>query len=761
MTVFSFAMPTQGPAPLLPLPLITLDNCDSEPIHIPGAIQPHGALLAFAADGRTAWVSANAAALLGASVPCIGDMLRSDHFEGSIDVHETIADVLSETDEGEGQPSSNEVQLNGQTFDLVAHRSGELVIAEFERRPESADVVADFALKAHRAMERIKRQHSLRSLLDFAVHAVRQLTGFDRVMAYRFRHDDSGDVVAEARIDALEPYIGRRYPASDIPAQARRLYVVNTLRLIANVDADSVPIEAEAGTPVLDMSHCVLRSVSPIHIEYLQNIGVAASMSISIVVNGQLWGMLACHHTTPLQVPYSVRMACDVLAQLLAANVQSQIASENARRSDSSADLRSRLIEATLHAEDTASALSAMAPEIAKAFNAHAVVIAEESKLHFDGDLPPGFAIQLVQWLDASEVPAGAMRATASLKSFAPELADQAGVWCGMLALSFDPSAHGWLVLLRKEQIETIDWGGRPEKEYKVGPLGARLTPRGSFDVWRQTVRDTSEPWSAADIGYGRQVLDELLRARTVRMAEVARGRTQLMAMLGHDLRDPLQSIAMAARVLGKQAELGDGHAASTGSRMGQRIQASSNRMARLISQVLDMSRLQTGSGLTMNFVDVDLTLMLDDLLDEMRTAHPGVHIVREAPRHLPAHVDGDRLMQVFSNLISNARHHGAPGESIVVQLASGDGHVTLDVSNVSPPIPGDQQSQLFAAFKRREVANPRNKNGLGLGLYIAHAIVEAHGGTVGYSYADPYVTFSVRLPLSALPVAPVAATAE
>ena len=186
---------------------------------------------------------------------------------------------------------------------------------------------------------------------------------------------------------------------------------------------------------------------------------------------------------------------------------------------------------------------------------------------------------------------------------------------------------------------------------------------------------------------------------------------------------------------------------------MGQRIQASSNRMARLISQVLDMSRLQTGGGLSMNFTDVDLTSILDDLLDEMRTAHPGVHVVREAPQHLPARVDGDRLMQVFSNLVSNARHHGAPGESIVVQLAAADGYVTLDVSNVSPPIPGDQQSQLFAAFKRREVANPRNKNGLGLGLYIAHAIVEAHGGTVGYSYADPYVTFSVRLPLSAAPV--------
>ena len=154
------------------------------------------------------------------------------------------------------------------------------------------------------------------------VQQVRQLTGFDRVMAYRFRHDDSGDVVAEACNDAIEPYLGRRYPASDIPAQARRLYLINTLRLIADVGYTPVPVLGREGDAPLDMSHGVLRSVSPIHIEYLQNMGVHASMSVSIVVNGRLWGMLACHHMAPRQVPYSIRMAADVLAQVLASSVQ-------------------------------------------------------------------------------------------------------------------------------------------------------------------------------------------------------------------------------------------------------------------------------------------------------------------------------------------------------------------------------------------------------------------------------------------------------
>lgn len=728
---------------------INLDNCAREPIHIPGLIQSHGALLALGTDRRVVHASTNLRALLGASAPAMGDAFNAAHFDGDAAVHDALNELLDGTDATDGVPASSEVRLNGQVFDLVVHHSGGLAVAEFERRPAGADVKADFALKAHRAMERLKRQKSIEGLMDFAVGAVRQLTGFDRVMAYRFRHDDSGDVVAEDRAETLEPFLGRRYPASDIPAQARRLYVVNTLRLIADVHAAPVPVaQAPDVQRPLDMSHSVLRSVSPIHIEYLQNMGVGASMSISIVVNGQLWGMLACHHRVPLQVPYSVRMACDVLAQILAAHVQSLVAGEQARRAADGAELRTRLIEAALHADDTASALVDKAKDLAAAFQAQAAIISEESKLHVEGDVLHDFAVQLIAWLDASKAPAGHLLSTASLKQLVPALAGGTGAWCGVLALSFDPAAHGWLVLLRKEQIETINWGGHPEKTYKVGPLGPRLTPRGSFDVWRETVRDTSVPWDTDDLEFGRRLLDELLRARSARLAEIARGRTELMAMLGHDLRDPLQSIAMAARLLGKEAER-DGVVASTGRRMGQRIQASSTRMARMIGQVLDMSRLQTGGGVEIQRGEVDLRALLDDLLDEMRLAHPGVNVVREAPDRLMAQVDGDRMAQVFTNLVSNARHHGAPGAALRVQLAARDGEAMFEVSNVSPPIPADVESQLFNAFKRRDPTNTRNRSGLGLGLYIAHAIVDAHGGTIVYRYAEPCVVFSVRMPLA------------
>lgn len=733
----------------LPLPdAVTLANCDREPIHIPGLVQSHGALIAFDPQGTVTHVSDNAAELLGPSIPAVGQTLKPTHFESHPALHAMLDDANGlDAQSGEGDAASADIALNGSMFDLIVHRSAGGVIAEFERRPASGDEVAEFALKAHRAMSKLKRQSSDMALLQFAVGAMRQLTGFDRVMAYRFRHDDSGDVVAEERVDALEPFVGRRYPASDIPAQARRLYLVNTLRLIADVHSAPVAVTAASAALLpLDMSHCVLRSVSPIHIEYLRNMGVGASMSISIVVHGRLWGMLACHHRTALQVPYSVRMACDVFAQVLAANVQSLMARQRAERAAAHAGLRTRLIEAVLHADDSVPALMSMAAPLAEAFDAQAVIIARESLLHVHGALPRDSGARIVQWLAGrGEAGREGVLTTHAAADLPDDMAALLSPWCGLLALRFDDLAGGWLVMVRMEQIETIRWGGKPDKEYASGPLGPRLTPRGSFDVWKETVRGTSVPWTAEQLEFAHQVRDELVRAGAARLAEVTRARAHLLAMLGHDLRDPFQSIAMAAKVLER-----DGTSSDTGSRMGQRIQSSSGRMSRLVGQVLDASRLQTGGGLQLQFADVDVARLLEDLLDESRTAYPDVTLRHTTPATLVMQADPDRMAQLFSNLVSNARHHGTLGQPVDVRLAQDGDSVVFEVRNAAPPIDPELVPNLFSAFKRVAPLNARNKGGLGLGLHIAEGIAAGHSGDIGYTYEAPHVVFAVRLPLRA-----------
>ncbi|MCZ2498337.1 GAF domain-containing protein [Xylophilus sp. Kf1] len=722
------------------MPNVTLESCDREPIHIPGAIQSHGLLLAFDAQRRLRYASANAEALLG-SIPPLGQPLDALHLRACSDIHGLLDDAFAPDAVDALLPTSGEVSLQGDEYDLILHQAGSLLVAEFERRVQPADELASFAIKAHRAMDRLKRQRSIESLLAVATEDIRQLTGFDRVMAYRFRPDDSGEVVTESVDPRLEPFTGRRYPAGDIPAQARRLYVVNTLRMISDIGSAPLAVVGEPDAPPLDMSHAVLRSVSPIHIEYLGNMGVGASMSVSIVVQGRLWGMIACHHMAPRQVPYSVRMACDVIAQILAANVHTLVTRSHGQRVEAAATLRARMVEDLLHADDPVPALKPHALQLMQVFDAHSVVIAEGNKLSVEGELPVEAARALVRWLSLRDERAEPLVTLDAIGQFPGYLHPLLDIWCGVLALRFDPTGDGWVLLIRKEQVETINWAGRPEKNYAHGPNGPRLTPRGSFALWRETVHGTSEPWDETSVTIARLMLDELGRATAARVGELHRARNQLLAVLGHDLRDPLHSISMAARVLEKGAEQQSG-------RIGQRIQSSSSRMQRLVSQVLDMSRLQGGLGLGLQFQPTRLAPLVTDLLEEAMVAQPGMLFSSHLDPELMAEIDADRMAQVITNLIGNARHHGTPGEPVAVLLqASGDHGVELQVRNVGAPIPDHLAATLFNPFKRQSLGNERNRSGLGLGLYIAHQIVQGHGGRIDYSFEEPQVVFRVYLP--------------
>lgn len=712
---------------------LTLANCAAEPIHIPGSIQPHGALFAFSAQRLLVAWSANCFDLTGVQ-PSLGAELASLNLP--LDAVELIYQAGDDLDAGEAMPSACEVTIGDEEFDCIVHAHDGRIIAEFERRALSSDVVASFALKAHGAIDRLKRQQSVDALLNMVVQQVRQLTGFDRVMAYRFRHDDSGDVVAEACSEAVEAYLGRRYPASDIPAQARRLYLINTLRLISDVGYTPVPVLGCEGDAPLDMSHGVLRSVSPIHIEYLQNMGVHASMSISIVVGGRLWGMLACHHMAPRQVPYSIRMAADVLAQVLASSVQTLEARGHAAGIERAAELGSRVLEAMSHEDQVLRALGDHAPELCEALQADALVVAQHGEFVIHGAIEPELVREILASIaDVGEV----LFQRTEVADWPEDLQAQLGKWVGMLVMSYDASSQGMLLALRTEQVEAVRWAGKPEKIVALGPLGPRLTPRGSFDEWCETVRGRAVPWDATSLTIASGLLSKISRAVAARNAEIDRARTELMAMLGHDLRDPLQAINMAGALLerGSQSQT-----------IGRRIQSSSNRMQRLIGHVLDMSRINGGIGLGMQLAQTDLRAMLADLVEELGAAHPGASFRLEAPAPVSAMVDPDRLVQVMTNLLSNARHHGEAGKPVTISLRAEGAEAVIGVRNYGAPIPDAVADKLFDPFKHTSLNNPRNRKGVGLGLYIAHQIARGHGGTLAYHYDEPEIVFTLRLPL-------------
>jgi light-regulated signal transduction histidine kinase (bacteriophytochrome) len=719
---------------------VTLENCADEPIHIPGSIQPHGAILVFSSAAELVSWSANAPALLQLAAPLVL-LTELDALGLGAEVVEKIHECLDDMDGGEAPASMVEALIGQQDFDCIVHGHEGLVIVEYEARDLAADSVATFALKAHSAIDRLKRQKSVAALLKAVVDQVRLITGFDRVMAYRFRHDDSGEVVAEARDELLDPYLGRRYPASDIPAQARRLYVINSLRLIGDMGYTPVPLVGRTGAAPLDMSYCVLRSVSPIHVEYLRNMGVQASMSISIVINGRLWGLIACHHMAPRRVPYAIRMAADVMAQVLAASVQSLETRERAALTERAAEVRTQVMESLIHHDDVASGLTACAAEICTSLGASALVILHSGRVHVHGPVPAAVVAAAVQSMPQDETD---IVERSARRDWPSELQQACGKWVGLLGLRYDAAAGGWLLALREEQVELVRWAGKPDKIIAHGPLGPRLTPRGSFDEWRETVVDQAEPWETTRMSIARQLLAEMNRASVTRHEQNDRARAQLFAILGHDLRNPLQSISMAATVL----ELGGSKETA-----GRRIKASSGRMERLISQVLDMSMINGGMLLGTVATQVDLVPILTDLADEFRTAKPNIVLELAHPPQVLAAVDTDRLAQAISNLISNAYHHGKIGEPIRVQLAQDARGATLDVINVGDEIAEDTARTLYNPFKRLSANNVRNKGGMGLGLYIARQIMLEHGGAIDYTYQAPHVRFTLHLPATpALP---------
>ena len=712
---------------------VTLDNCAREPIHIPGSIQPHGALLAFDRLGRLAYLSTNARELLGLNLQ-LGRAPRLAELAGDEQVYRVVQQAVADIGAGEAVADSHEVRLNGRTFDLVAHAHAGYGICEFELRDMDADSLASFSQKAYRSIDRLKRQRSIDKLLEMAVVELRAMTGFDRVMAYRFRHDDSGDIVAEARRDDLEPYFGRRYPASDIPAQARRLYVLNTLRLIADVAYKPLPIQAEdTQTQPLDLSHSVLRSVSPIHVEYLSNMGVSASMSVSIVVGGRLWGMIACHHMAPLQVPYSIRMAADVTAQIIASSVQTLSALEREAEMARAALLRTDIAAQIAQGHDAVDVLALEAAAVRESLNCDAVLISHNGRLRCHGPIDETWAAALIDWLESQQksmlhVDRGA------------DLPIQAGSdqFCGVLALRYDAPRRGWLVALRREQIETIRWGGKPEKNMTHGPLGPRLTPRGSFAEWRETVRGTAVPWSETGLEIATLLLDSVSRAHADRVIELDRLRSQFWAVLGHDLRDPLHTLSMASVALDRQRST---------DRMASVIRNSTNRMQRLLRDLQDITRLQNGLGLAMTPETIDLAKLMAELLEEQRAAYPDMALEAQLPPAMQAHIDPMRYLQMAANLLSNARHHGKGLIHLV--LSTDSGQARLNIRNPSAPIAPELVAGLFDPFKRSSLGNTRNPGSMGLGLYIVDQVARAQGGSVQYEPGDGEVGFTLLVPLA------------
>ncbi|RLV68456.1 two-component system sensor kinase [Streptomyces sp. CBMAI 2042] len=733
-----------------------LSQCVREPIHLLGGVQSYGALVAARLhDAVVDTVSRNAGDVLGRAA---GELVGRPVTELVGDEQWALARESTEAaGAGEGTPdgpaASGVLSLSLESddgrvrlFDVTVHRVAELLVLEFEpRATDGPFVFQNFYPRVRRALHRLQGATNVTECCAAAVREVQALTGYDRVVAYRFDGAEGpGQVIAEVRNEGREPWLGLWFPASDIPPQARRLYARNWIRVIGDVDDATVGLLPElregTGEP-LDLSGSILRTVSGYHLEYLRNIGVASSMSVSLLRDGELWGLIACHGDEPRRLTPEVRAACEffgiALSLQLAAVAEREQADELSGRRRALAALLARL------SSQEPDALLRPGSGMAELLLADGALLVRGTEVTATGDPVPAALPGLLERL-AGTGPAGEVwssdRVPEVLGLDAAE-AEAQGVPAGLLFLPFN-RAGDLLAWWRREQPAPREWAADPARPVRTGPGGERLTPRGSAAVHRATVRGRSTPWSPAQRVVAGELWREMSGLLSRRMVELEARNTELARTnedldsfahaAAHDLKEPLRGISNAAAFIVEDAGavLDD-----TSLRRLTTVRRLAERMDGLLDSLLHFSRLgQVG----LEREELSLDEVVDDalLVAGGRLAEQGVTVVRPAP--LPrVRADRERLREVLENLFVNAAKYAADEgtgerrvwvEAVPVAEPSGGEAVAVVVRDNGIGIPPGQQEDVLQLFRRLHRREERG-GGSGVGLAVVKRIVERHGG--------------------------------
>ena len=494
-----------------------LEACSAEPIRTPGSIQPHGALIAV--DRTTELivaVSENAERYLGVTPDrVLGRTVAA--FVGEAPIPALRAAVTGKNPVG--------VTINGVDFDAIVHRgTAPITFVEFE--PQLPDVATDDSSAVFAASSRLAQIDDRSQLLAAVADEFSALTGFDRVMVYDFHPDGHGEVVAETRLVEMEPYLGLHFPASDIPVQARELYLTKLSRAIVSTVTPNVGIMAlpELVTPQLDLSVAELRSVSPFHLQFMRNMGQASTVSFSLIHRGELAGMITCAHNSERRLPFLLRRSLEVLARQIALQLGTAREIKNLRREVHLRELRATLLSKIVASDNFAGAL------LDGEFTVLDLIPADAAAVRLDGAVSRTDDAPALQALESLTIAAaGSPFETNALSTTHPELSELMPDVGGVL---FVPLPHDgdYVAFFRREVLRSVRWLGDIGEQNRA----TVLAPRGSFSAWTQSVSGTSHPW--ADLTDEAQELARELDAALTRRVEAR------LATLA--LHDPLTGLA-------------------------------------------------------------------------------------------------------------------------------------------------------------------------------------------------------------------------
>ncbi|GAB2674301.1 ATP-binding protein [Flavihumibacter cheonanensis] len=711
--------------------------CDRELIQFQGKIQPHGATLVIdknslevkqASSTINQFLPLTAGQVLGKSVQ---ELLEYISFNCSFE-HGSYQQIKS---------------LAGDCY-LISHQSADCILLEFEP-------VLNYAYSSEMIMadmlDSMSSSATVIQALEAAAQKVKMISGFHRVMVYMFHEDGHGEVVAEVADKGLDPYLGLHYPASDIPKQARELYKKNLVRLIADVNAtDSLleKSEADETSSSVDLSDSVLRSVSPTHIQYLKNMGVAASFSISIVSQGELWGLIACHHYTPRHIDYRQRLHAKMVGQMLSSIVRYQVEEEKQQLHHYWRENTAGLVRQMRQFESIAEGVSTGSLDLLSINGAKGAALIYDGQITLVGQTPgKEFLMELSEFLQTA--PTNQVFQTNHLSSIYPAAGSAALTASGMLCAPLSTDLKDCILWFKPELEQEIKWAGNPEKAVVLNPDGkTRIEPRSSFAIFIQSLKGRSEKWTTAELSNAYKLREEILLLIQEKTNQLKRLNDELKKAyeeldsfsytISHDLKTPLATIYNFAELLLEEDPNLDNRLLT------EKIKRNAERMQLMIKEVFRYTKLGR-EQISLQPIDMKTLLnqIREDLLDAYKDAQPEFQI-GDTPE---IYGDSTMISQVFSNLLGNAIKYSSKTNKPMIQVTGSaeQDAILYTVADNGIGMDPRHTGNLFNLFYR--LPGAKNYEGTGLGLAIVKRIIEKHQGQLWFETEQNKGTrFYIRL---------------
>lgn len=698
---------------------INLTNCDQEPVSFIGSIQDFGCLVAF-------------------------DKKSHQLTHQSQNTSTFLSDLPPGINEKDFQSLMSQSQLPLRCFESDTHCFYE--ISPKEIRDESLD------RNLLKSLDRIQGASGKEDLWDCIAESFASITKMDRVMVYHFHEDLHGEVVSERVTVAIESFLGLHYPASDIPAPARAVFQQSWVRVIPDVNGKTHPL-VPGNVHSLDLSKSQLRAVSPVHLKYLRNMKVASSLTVSLIVEGKLWGLVACHHHSPMNYSAQLREAAEVLGRFASSELENQIRRDETLHRQRLEGIHQELISHIQTASDMALAITQHTPNLLDLIDSSgaAAALYTERRWITVGSVPETEKLDsIVNWL-SEKYSDQIVFSTEKLSSFYPPAKEFTDLASGLLAVSLPKAPQNYILWFRPEIIQTVTWAGNPEE--KNAGLDGHINPRKSFDAWKETVRGTSAVWKAWEKAAALELRNSLIaldlrrqfekeqQARAV-AEKAVQAREELISIVSHDLKNPLNSMMINSALIQRQTE-GDEKVANLVNRNLRMVKVMSN----LIDDILNLNKIENGK-LELNLIKQSVEATLDEALEILKpiAEEKGIALEKIVKGNCQATFDKNRILQVFSNIIGNAIKF-TPGKGLIKICCHGESDsILIEISDTGPGIPPEHLTLIFDRYWQ---AKNMSRMGSGLGLAISKGIILGHGGEIwAESDGSSGSRFFFRLPI-------------